>query len=319
MPAAKPPTPRNSPAPAPNNPLEVVNPVWLVKALLLTFIAALLCAWLTVCLLVYQGEWQFVLHPSHTIDRTPTSAGLAFSDVRFDASETGQPRLTGWWIPAQPPDQPQAGFAPRYAAFTVLYLHDGSGSLSDTVPMLARLHAAGLNVFAFDYRGFGSSDASIHPSQDRMTEDASAALQYLTSTRHLSAGNIIPYGTGIGASLAANLAHTHSDLPAVILDNPVPDPAAVAAAAHPSKILPVRFLFGDQFNITKPLASLATPKLFIAGGLNSRSDVQAIQILFQHTASPHFSVTLPPRRDDANFQKALSRFLDQYVPTPLTR
>jgi uncharacterized protein len=313
MPAAKPPAPRNTVKPARSNSPEVVDPAWLLKALVLTLIAALVCAWLCACYLVYQGEWQLVLHPTHTIDRTPASAGLAFSDVRFDASETGQPRLTGWWIPAQSPDQ--AGFAPRYAAYTVLYLHDGSGSLSDTVPMLARLHAAGLNVFAFDYRGFGSSDASVHPSADRTAEDTSAALQYLTSTRHISAGNIIPYGTGFGASLAANLARTHSGLPAVILDNPVPDPAAVAAAAHPSKILPVRFLFGDQFKIAEPLASLATPKLLIAGGLNSQGDVQPVQILFQHAASPHFTVTLPPRRDEDSFQAALNRFLDQYMPT----
>jgi len=314
MPAAKPPAPRSTLAPARNNSPETVDPAWLLKALGLTLFAALFCAWLTACLLVYQGMWQLILHPTHALDRTPASDALAYSDVRFGASETGQPRIAGWWIPAQPPGQPQAGFAPRYSAYTVLYLHDGSGSLPDTVPMLARLHAAGLNIFAFDYRGFGASDASVHPSADRMAEDTSAALQYLTSVRHVAAGNIIPYGTGLGASLAANLARNHSELPAVILDNPVPDPAAIAVAAHPSRILPVRLLFGAQFEIAKPLAALATPKLLIAGGLNSRGNIQSIQVLLQRTASPHFAVTLPPRRDDPAFQAALNRFLDQYLP-----
>src|SRR5271156_229321 len=68
-----------------------VDPVWLVKALALCLAAALICAWLTICLLFYLGEWQLVLHPTHTIDRTPAAASLPFTQVRFDTSETGQP------------------------------------------------------------------------------------------------------------------------------------------------------------------------------------------------------------------------------------
>jgi pimeloyl-ACP methyl ester carboxylesterase len=313
MPAAKQPAPPNRPAPAHNQTLEVVDPVWLIKALVLTFSAAFLCAWLTACLLVYQGEWQSVLHPSHTIDRTPASVDLAYTEVRFDASETGQPRLTAWSIPATSPSPAGLGFRPRYAALTILYLHDGSGSLSATVPMLARLHAAGLSIFAIDYRGFGASDASVHPSADRMDQDAVAAVDYLTSTLYIPASSIIPYGVGLGASIAANLVHTRSGLPAVILDNPDPDPAAAAVAAHPSKIVPVRLLFGDQFNIAEPLANLATPKLLIAGGPNSPSaprEPGPMQALFQRAASPRFAVTLPPNADD-QYQTVLRRFLDQ--------
>ncbi len=158
-------------------------------------------------------------------------------------------------------------FQSRYSADTVLLLHDGSGSLADTVPALARLHAAGLIVFAFDYRGFGASDSSSHPAAESMAQDSSAALEYLTKeTRHIAAGNMVPYGVGLGASLAANLAQVHSDLPAAILDNPDPDPALTATAQRPSHIVPVRLLFGSQFDIATPIASLKTPKLLIAGG-----------------------------------------------------
>jgi uncharacterized protein len=301
------------PLPPRNEAPEIVNPIWLLKALAVCVIAALLCAYATLCFLFYQGDWQLVLHPSHVVDRTPAQAGIAFSDVHFDASETGQPRLTGWWIPAAT----EAGFPPKYSAYTVLYLHDGSGSLSDTVPTLVRLHAAGLNVFAFDYRGFGSSDASSHPSAESMAQDSTAALEYLTGTRHIAAGNIVPYGVGLGGSLAANLAQAHIDLPAVILDNPDPDPTATAIAQRPSHIVPVRLLFGSQFDIATPIASLKTPKLLIAGGPNSAlttRDTARLQPLFQKAASPRFSVALPPRNGDAEYQAALTRFLDQYLP-----
>jgi hypothetical protein len=292
--------------------LEIVDPAWLLRAIAFSLVAALICAWLTACLLVYQGEWQLVLHPVRTLDRNPANAGLAYTDVRFGASETGQPRLTAWWIPAES----DAGLQPKYAAFTILYLHDGSGSLSSTVTALARLHRTGLNVFAIDYRGFGTSDASTHPSGARMAEDSAAALEYLISTRHIAARDIIPYGTGLGASLATNLTHDHPELPAVILDNPDPDPASTAVAAHPSKFIPVRLLFGNQFEIAKSIATGATPKLLISGGPNSidtTRDVPKLQTLFQRAASPKFSVTLPPASGESDYQSALNRFLDQYL------
>jgi hypothetical protein len=131
--------PRKPISPNRSAPPDTVDPVWLIKALALSLVAALICGYATICLLYYQGEWQLILHPNRMVDRTPASTGLLYTNVQFDAAETGQPRLTAWWIPAQSPKPPGAG----YAAFTVLYLHDGSGSLADTVPMLANLHRAG--------------------------------------------------------------------------------------------------------------------------------------------------------------------------------
>jgi pimeloyl-ACP methyl ester carboxylesterase len=293
---------------------EVVDPIWLLKALGFSVVGALICAYATLCLLFYQGAWQLVLHPSHAVDRTPEQANAAFTSIRFDAADTGQPRLTGWWIPASE----SSALSPRYAAFTVLYLHDGSGSLADTVPALARLHAIGINVFAFDYRGFGASDASSHPSFESMTQDSEAAFECLTSTRHLAGSTIIPYGTGLGAPLAAHLALTHADIPAVIIDNPDPDPPSTAVAERPSHIVPVRMLFGSQFDIATPVAALKAPKLLIAGGPNSPQPAPnpaSLQRLFQQAPSPRFIVTLPAGSDNV-YQSTVSRFLDQYLIRP---
>jgi uncharacterized protein len=304
----KPAPTRRSAPPTRKQTFEVVDPRWLLKALGICFVAALVCGYATLCLLFYQGSWQLILHPSHTADRTPEAVGLAYSTVHFDSTDTGQPRLTGWWIPVTPQ---------RNAAFTILYLHDGSGSLSDTIPTLLRLHQTGLNIFAIDYRGFGASDSPAHPSAERMGEDTSAALDYLTGTRHLQASSIVPFGTGLGAALAANLALAHHDLPSVILDNPNPDPASAAIAAHPSDPVPVRLLFGDQFNIAKPLAALTTPKLLIAGGpasVGAASNQQQLAALFAQAASPRVTVTLPSTNDDSAYQEELSQFLDQFLP-----
>jgi uncharacterized protein len=300
--------PRPNLPPRPNAPTEVVDPVWLAKALGLSLLAALLCAWLTVCLLFYQGDWQLVLHPSRTVAQTPASLGVPFEAVRFDASETGQPRLTAWQIPAAP--------GGKYAGFTVLYLHDGAGSLGDAVPALALLHSAGINVFAIDYRGFGLSDASSHPTQTSMAEDSAAALAYLTATRHIPASAILLCGAGLGASLAVSLAHSHPEVPAIILEDPNPDPTATALAANSSNFIPVRVLFHQRFEIAAALSTLTTPKLLIAGGGGSPAnitDLRAMQALFKQAASPSFSLTLPMAGYDEAYRTGLTRFLDQYL------
>ena len=299
MPSAK-----RTQQPSTTPPVEIVDPVWLIRALAISLAAALFCAWFTACLLFYQGAWQLVLHPSRTVDRTPANVGLTFTPVRFGDFNTGQPHLTGWWIPvsasstALPPSTP-----------TALYLHGGSGSLSDTLPAITLLHSIGLNVFAIDYRGFGASDSSQHPDADRMAEDAAAALDYLTSTKHIPANSIVPMGSGLGAAFAIQLAHNHPELPALILDNPDPDPAATAAAARPSRVIPVRLLFGDRFAIASPLATLATPKLLVSRGAASSS----LTDLFHRAADPKYTVTLSPVTSDAELQPALRRFLDQYL------
>jgi hypothetical protein len=305
------PPPKSRPHTKPSNhPVEVVHPLWLAKALALSLLAALLCAWLTLCLLFYQGDWQLILHPSPAVAQTPAALSLPFDTIRFGASETGQPRLTAWYVPAASP--PTA----KYSAYTILYLHDGSGSLADTLPTLTLLHAAGINIFAIDYRGFGLSDPSHHPSATTMAEDSAAAFDYLTLTRHIPASQIIPYGVGLGASLAVTLAHTHPELPAVILANPDPDPTATALATHSSNLIPVRLLFHQHFEIASPLSTLATPKLLIAGGPSSSAQQTiALESLFQQAASPRFSITLPPTNDTAPYITALTRFLDQTLLT----
>jgi pimeloyl-ACP methyl ester carboxylesterase len=296
-------TSRYPPRPAEDAP-EVVDPRWLLKALGATILAALVCAYLAVCLLVYQGGWQLLLHPVAKVDATPS---VAFEPVRFDAASTGTPRLTGWWIPA---------ISPTPTTPTILYLHGADGSLSKTVRELELLHRAPVNVFAFDYRGYGQS-AKPHPTEARMAEDAAAALDYLVSTRHIPASTIVPLGEGLGAVFAATLARDHTDLPAFIIDNP--DPVAFSRAIDSSKahLLPMSLLVQEHFDLATPLTASHKPKLLIADtpfGWESRR-LQANQALFRSVPDPKMTVSFQnPHAEDAYVQ-SLTRFLDEYVPS----
>src|ERR1700712_5735941 len=117
-------TPHKTSATPPPQLVEVVDPRWLLTAAAVTIVAALFCAYLTLCLLFYQGQWQFPLHPTRSVATTPAALGLPFQPVHFGVDATGTPQLSGWLIPSDSP-----------SASTVLLLHSGDGNSSDALPL----------------------------------------------------------------------------------------------------------------------------------------------------------------------------------------
>jgi pimeloyl-ACP methyl ester carboxylesterase len=271
---------------------EIVSPSWLLRALGLVLLTAFLGAYFVLCILFYQGQWQLVLHPVRS-DLNPPAAP---HPIRFGPDESAIPQLVGVWLPAP------AGA--RYANLTILFLPSGDGARSDFNPTLEALQSLGLNVFAFDYRGYGYS-AKIHPNQKKMTQDADAAWRYLTASRAIAATQIIPYGTGVGASLATHLASVHPEIPAVILDSPYADLLDVALRDSRGTLTPVRLLFRERFPLAEPLTTLKTPKLLIKlKDTPSRA--------FQTASDPKITVELDSSTG-LLFDQAVTRFLDQYL------
>lgn len=292
------PQPSRSKTPqAPSAP-EVVDPRWLVKALAVVLVIGLICSYLTLCLLFYQGQWQLVLHPLRTTIAPSAIGDTPIQLIHFAPDESAVPQLLGWWIPSSTPTS-------RYSGNTVLFLPDGDGSLASSIPTLTTLHSLGLDIFAFDYRGYGQS-AATHPSQASMTHDAESALQYLTASRALPPSHLLLYGAGLGASLAVTLASQNPGLPALILDSPKGDLLPAVERDEHSRLIPLRLLFTQHFALAAPLATLRTPKLVLS--FPGQPPLAAVP------ADPKISVLLPSR-DTPLYPRALTRFLDQYVST----
>ncbi|WP_158751979.1 alpha/beta hydrolase [Acidobacterium sp. S8] len=279
-----------------NDPLRPQQPLvsgkWLLSALAGVIALGAVCAYATLCLLFYQGSWQLIFHPSSTVNVTPK---VSYQEIHFDYTETGQPQLTGWWIPAAP--------GAPYPGSTILLLHDGQGSLSDTVAQLETLHGLGINLFAFDYRGFGKS-ANLHPSESSLNQDADAAMSYLSGTRHLPPHSILLYGSGLGASIAASTAALHPEIPGIILDQVSPDALTILSADARSRILPVRLLTGDRFDIASVLQHLQTPKLFLTAG-----DSMPTATAYKSASDPKQFLEIAPTEQE-KYQKALGDFLE---------
>jgi pimeloyl-ACP methyl ester carboxylesterase len=293
-----------------------VSPRWLLTALALALAAAALCAYAALCLLFYQGQWQLFFHPSRAITATPASAGLAYEEIHFDVTDAGLPQLDGWWLPAGVPGAPHlrdgvaADPQSKYVTVTVLYLHDARGSLSGCVPALATLHSTGVNVFAFDYRGFGRS-AGSHPTERLATADSVAAWTYLTDARHIAPRNLIVIGDGVGATFAARLAAQFAPAGA-ILEDPNPPARQILLSDARARILPLWLLQNERLDPAADLAASHVPRLF----LDIHGDAVRTHALFEASSYPkqYFDLrALPETGSDSAFTATLTRFYDDVL------
>ncbi len=263
--------------------------------------AAGLWAWITLCLFFRQTSWQLLYHPSHKITETPANAGLAFNPVGFAATDTGAPQLRGWWIPA-------ASGAPL-SRYTVLYLHGRNGDLSDTVPALAAIHAAGVNLLAFDYRGYGQSEYA-RPTEAHWREDAQAALGYLTGMRHIASRAIVLDGAGLGANLALEVAAAHPELAGVVLDEPLASPLKAVFSDPRAQLVPARLLVRDRYRLKVPATKLRIPSLWLLAAQPSAHAPGPIAQAYAAATAPRKLVQLTATPAQQDSTQALATWLN---------
>ena len=163
------------------------------------------------------------------------------------------PRLSGWWIPA----------APRLhsAASPCSICTDRTAISAIRWTRSPALHAVGVNVLAFDYRGYGQSEFA-RPSEARWRQDAEWALQYLSETRHIDRGAIVLDGDGLGANLALEVAAAHPELAGVVLDSPLEEPMAAIFHDPRARLVPARLLVRDRYDLNAPATALRIPSLW---------------------------------------------------------
>ncbi len=182
--------------------------------------------------LMYFGQ-SSLLHlphvPGRTLLATPERIGLQYEDVNFVAADGT--RLHGWYLPADGADR------------TLLFLHGNAGNISHRLDSLRIFHRLGLNVFIFDYRGYGQSEG--RPSEAGLNADTLAALQYLERERGIMAAEVIAFGRSLGGTLAACLASREA-LAGLILESTFISVPELASELYPW--LPVRRLARLQYD-----------------------------------------------------------------------
>jgi hypothetical protein len=224
---------------------------------------------------------------------------MDFESVGFAATEAGEARLKGWWIAGN-----------HESHFTAIYLHGADGNLGDTVDALLPLHRAGLNVFAFDYRGYGASKFE-RPSEARWREDAESAIKYLTNTRGVPAGSLILVGRGLGANLALEVAAAHPELAGLVMDEPLARPADAIFGDARARLVPAHLLVSERWDWNPPAAKLSIPSLWFyrlhASGKGQQDRQEAYQLVTARKERAWLTESSDATKD---YDAALSRWLD---------
>lgn len=130
---------------------------------------------------MYALQPKMVYHPQKQLVHTPAEVGLTYEDVLF-ATEDNL-RLHSWYIPTE------KAFA------TVLYVHGNAGNISGRLQTIQLLNELELNVFIFDYQGYGKSEG--HPTEQGTYRDAKAAWDYLVSEKHPDSSQIVIMGRSL--------------------------------------------------------------------------------------------------------------------------
>lgn len=90
------------------------------------------------------------------------------------------------------------------ARYTVLFNHGNAEDIGSSRHTLDRIKAMGFSVFAYDYRGYGTSSGK--PSEANSYQDADAAYCYLVDDLHIAPDKIIVWGRSLGGAVAVDLA-----------------------------------------------------------------------------------------------------------------
>lgn len=153
--------------------------------------AAIILITVTVVLfaLIYIFQSKLVYFPFKKIDADSKSIGLDFESVTFSADDKTE--LFGWYIPK------------KDAETTLLFLHGNAGNISHRLESIKIFNSLGMNVFIFDYRGYGKSKGSA--DEQNTYDDAMAAWEYLLRQKKAKAEDIIIFGRSLGGSIAAYL------------------------------------------------------------------------------------------------------------------
>ncbi|MDP6100980.1 MAG: alpha/beta hydrolase [Dehalococcoidia bacterium] len=181
----------------------------------------------------------------------PESFGLKVEDCYFP-TEDGL-TLHGW-----------LALSPG-AETCILWSHGNAGNLSDRLENIIRMVAIGVNVFIYDYRGYGRSQG--RPEEDGLYQDGRAAYDYLTSLSWVAPERLFLFGRSLGGAVALDTALSRP-LAGLILESTFTSAKELFAHWYPGTA--PGLLDGFRFPSLCKITRLGVPLLVIHGAYDER-------------------------------------------------
>jgi uncharacterized protein len=267
--------------------------------------AVLIYGSILVLLRVYESRLIYFPGPERTLVPPPASLHLPVERVQFRAADGIN--LVGWSIPAKP-----------VSPWWLLICHGNAGNLSELgrPSHYAGLSRLGLNLLAFDYRGYGESGGE--PTEAGLYRDADAAYRYLREDLAVPAERIIIFGHSLGSAVAIDLASR------------VPSAGLIAEGAFTSVLdrgqelypyIPVRWIAVSRFSSLEKIQRVTVPKLFLHAVRDEVIPLAHGRRLYQAAYDPKTFVELQGghgdafEADSARYFGAIATFLSKLPAT----
>jgi fermentation-respiration switch protein FrsA (DUF1100 family) len=211
----------------------------------------------------------FVFFPETAFDNTPHELNLRYRDIYFH-TEDGE-RLHGWFFPL------------KEEFPLILFCHGNAGNVSHRLENITPLLEQRLQVFIFDYRGYGKS--SGRPSEKGLYLDGLAAYDYLINEERIPPTNIIPFGRSLGAAVAIEIALGRR-VRSIIIESAFTSTKEIARSIALFHLF--SFFLPAHYNNLKKIGSVATPKLIIHGKEDEIVSFSVGQKLFDAAKEPKY-------------------------------
>lgn len=246
-------------------------------------------------------ENRMIFHPAASLQRTPADVGLNFEDVVFTTRDGV--RLHGWFVPRRDADS------------TLVWFHGNAGNISHRVENIKLLHElVRVNVFIFDYRGYGRSEG--RPSEEGTYLDGEAALDLIgNKLGDENRKKIILFGRSLGAAIATEMA-TRFDSQALILESPFVSIAEMARVILP--LLPIGPFLQTQYNVGARIKKTRVPLLVLHGDRDEIVPIEQGRRVFDAAPQPKKFITIAGAGHNdtyivggENYFRQLQEFIDQ--------
>ncbi len=251
-------------------------------------------------ILLKYTERRQIYYPTRFIEITPEDAGMKYEEVQFESADGT--RLHGWYVPADS------------SRGVLLFCHGNAGNISHRLDSIIIFRELGLDVFIFDYRGYGKSRGLV--TEKGLYLDARAAYDYLVEARKTPPERIVVFGRSIGGDVAIDLA-VKVDAACLITEGAFLSIEDMAKSIY--RVKPPRWLLSNHFNGFERIGNVRMPKLI----MHSRDDEIVPpshgRMIFEAAGEPKEFFELEGSHNDAflvggrRYTDRLRQFIDRWM------
>jgi fermentation-respiration switch protein FrsA (DUF1100 family) len=247
-------------------------------------------------------EKKGIYYPEKSIILTPKEIGYEFKDVYFNSLDGV--RLNGWYVRSKNP------------AATLLFCHGNAGNISHRLEVIDLFCRLGLDVFIFDYRGYGKSEGI--PSEKGLYADTRAAYGYLINDLGLKEKSVLIYGKSIGGNVSIELCSGIN--PAALISE-----SAFTSALDMGKklfpFLPLKWIISIRYDALSRIKDITIPKLIIHSREDEIIPYKQGGKLFESAPEPKEFYEMRGGHNDALFrskeqyEKRIKAFINRTIGT----